>query len=161
MVSIEMGIMTTPINKYLGEHMTTLDWEKAEVFRLLKNAPGTQYQEADEAGQAEIRAWVKGLLITSEITVDFVKADGTERSMRCTLDSNRIPHAAAPKSISVPAEIQDSSTANIDGLTESRKPRKQPDPHSVRVFDTEKNEWRSFRFDRLQKITAELDFAAK
>jgi len=93
--------------------------------------------------------------------VDFVKADGTERSMRCTLDSNRIPHAAAPKSISVPAEIQDSSTANIDGLTESRKPRKQPDPHSVRVFDTEKNEWRSFRFDRLQKITAELDFAAK
>jgi hypothetical protein len=66
-----------------------------------------------------------------------------------------------PKPISVPAEIQASSTANIDGLAESRKPRKQPDPHSVRVFDTEKNEWRSFRFDRLQKITAQLDFAAK
>jgi len=153
--------MTTTVIKHLGEHMTTLDWEKAEVFRLLKNAPGTQYQEADEAGQAEIRAWVKGLLTTSEITVDFIKADGTQRSMRCTLDSNRIPHAAAPKPISVPAEIRASSTANIDGLAESRKPRKQPDPHSVRVFDTEKNEWRSFRFDRLQKITAELDFAAK
>jgi hypothetical protein len=150
-----MGIMTTPINKYLGEHMTTLDWEKAEVFRLLKNAPGTQYQETDEAGQAEIRAWVKGLLITSEITVDFVKADGTERSMRCTLDSSRIPQTA------VPTAIVKSSTANPDGLAESKKPRKQPDPHSVRVFDTEKNEWRSFRFDRLQKITAELDFAAK
>lgn len=134
--------------------MTTLDWEKAEVFRLLKNAPGTQYQEADEAGQAEIRAWVKGLLITSEITVDFVKADGTERSMRCTLDSNRIPPVPA-------GTIFKSSTANPDGLSESRKPRKAPDPHSVRVFDTEKNEWRSFRFDRLKKITAELDFAAK
>ena len=154
MVSIEMGIMTTTVIKHLGEHMTTLDWEKAEVFRLLKNAPGTQYQEADEAGQAEIRAWVKGLLITSEITVDFVKADGTERSMRCTLDSNRIPPVPA-------GTIFKSSTANPDGLTESRKPRKQPDPHSVRVFDTEKGEWRSFRFDRLQKITAELDFAAK
>jgi hypothetical protein len=154
MVSIEMGIMTTPINKYLGEHMTTLDWEKAEVFRLLKNAPGTQYQEADEAGQAEIRAWVRGLLITSEITVDFVKADGTERSMRCTLDSSRIPPAPV-------GAIFKSSVTNPDGLTESRKPRKQPHPHSVRVFDTEKNEWRSFRFDRLQKITAELDFAAK
>jgi len=141
--------------------MTTVDWEKAEVFRLLKNAPGTQYQEADEEGQAQIRAWVKNLLATSEITVDFIKADGTQRSMQCTLDSNRIPHAAAPKPISVPAEIQDSSTANIDGLAESRKPRKQPDPHSVRVFDTEKNEWRSFRFDRLQKITAQLDFTAK
>jgi len=146
--------MTTVI-KYLGEHMTQLDWEKAEVFRLLKNAPGTQYQEADEAGQAEIRAWVKGLLISSEITVDFVKADGTERSMRCTLDSNRIPQTAAPTA------IVKSSTANPDGLAESRKPRKPPDPHSVRVFDTEKGEWRSFRFDRLQKITAELDFAAK
>jgi hypothetical protein len=147
--------MTTVI-KHLGEHMmTTLDWEKAEVFRLLKNAPGTQYQETDEAGQAEIRAWVKGLLITSEITVDFVKADGTQRSMRCTLDSNRIPQKPAPTA------IVKSSTANPDGLAESRKPRKQPDPHSVRVFDTEKNEWRSFRFDRLQKITAELDFAAK
>jgi hypothetical protein len=136
-------------------------WEQQEIVRLLKGAPGTQYQEADETGQAEIRSWVKNLLATSEITVDFVKADGTERSMRCTLDSNRIPHAAAPKPISVPADIQASSTANIDGLAESRKPRKQPDPHSVRVFDTEKNEWRSFRFDRLQKITAQLDFAAK
>jgi hypothetical protein len=155
MVSIEMGIMTTTVIKHLGEHMTQLDWEKAEVFRLLKNAPGTQYQEADEAGQAEIRAWVKGLLILSEITVDFVKADGTERSMRCTLDSSRIPQTA------VPTAIVKSSTANPDGLAESKKPRKQPDPHSVRVFDTEKNEWRSFRFDRLQKITAELDFAAK
>jgi hypothetical protein len=145
--------MTTVI-KHLGEHMTTLDWEKAEVFRLLKNAPGTQYQEADDAGQAEIRAWVKGLLITSEITVDFVKADGTERSMRCTLDSNRIPPVPA-------GTIFKSSVTNPDGLAESKKPRKQPDPHSVRVFDTEKNEWRSFRFDRLQKITAELDFAAK
>jgi len=155
MVSIEVGIMTTTVIKHLGEHMTTLDWEKAEVFRLLKNAPGTQYQEADEAGQAEIRAWVKGLLITSEITVDFVKADGTERSMRCTLDSSRIPQTAAPTA------IVKSSVTNPDGLTENKKPRKEPDPHSVRVFDTEKNEWRSFRFDRLQKITAELDFAAK
>jgi len=146
--------MTTTVIKHLGEHMTTLDWEKAEVFRLLKNAPGTQYQEADEAGQAEIRAWVKGLLITSEITVDFVKADGTERSMRCTLDSNRIPPIPA-------GTIFKSSVTNPDGLTENKKPRKEPDPHSVRVFDTEKNEWRSFRFDRLQKITAELDFAAK
>jgi hypothetical protein len=75
--------------------------------------------------------------------------------MRCTLDSSRIPQTA------VPTAIVKSSTANPDGLAESKKPRKQPDPHSVRVFDTEKNEWRSFRFDRLQKITAELDFAAK
>lgn len=143
---------------------TTVDWEKAEVFRLLKNAPGTQYQEADEEGQAQIRAWVKGLLITSEITVDFVKADGTQRSMRCTLDSDRIPQIPPKPVPAASVEIFGSSTANPDGLDtlgESKKPRKEPDPHSVRVFDTEKGEWRSFRFDRLQKITAQLDFAAK
>ena len=141
--------------------MDLMDWEKQEVFRLLKNQPGTHYQETDESGRKQMRDWVKNLLANSEVTVKFVKSDGTTRDMRCTLDSNRIPHAAAPKPISVPADIQASSTANIDGLAESRKPRKQPDPHSVRVFDTEKNEWRSFRFDRLQKITAQLDFAAK
>jgi hypothetical protein len=43
-------------------------------------------------------------------------------------------------------------------LKESKKPRKEPDPHSLRVFDLEKNEWRSFRFDRLKKVTAELNF---
>lgn len=132
----------------------SLIWEQQEIVRLLKGAPGTQYQEADEVGQAEIRSWVKGLLITSEITVDFVKADGTQRSMRCTLDSNRIPPVPA-------GTIFKSSVTNPDGLAESKKPRKQPDLHSVRVYDTEKNEWRSFRYDRLQKITAQLDFAAK
>ena len=69
----------------------SLIWEQQEIVRLLKGAPGTQYQEADEVGQAQIRSWVKGLLVNSEITVDFIKADGTERSMRCTLDSDRIP----------------------------------------------------------------------
>ena len=62
----------------------SLIWEQQEIVRLLKGAPGTQYQEADEAGQAEIRAWVKNLLATSEITVDFIKADGTERIFATT-----------------------------------------------------------------------------
>jgi hypothetical protein len=48
----------------------------------------------------------------------------------------------------------------VDGIVkESKKPRKEPDPHSLRVFDLEKQEWRSFRFDRLKKVTAELNFS--
>jgi hypothetical protein len=145
---------------FRGELMDLMDWEKAEVFRLLKNAPGTQYQEADALGQLEIRSWVKNLLANSEVTVQFVKSDGTIRDMRCTLDSNRIPHAAAPKPISVPAEIQASSAANIDGLTvtESRKPRREPDPVTQRVYDLDQGAWRSFRYDRLKKITTEINF---
>lgn len=131
-----------------------IDWDKSEVLRVLANQPGTQYQQATAAEQARVRTWVKELLIASVITVDFVKADGTARTMRCTLDAARIP----PRPVGTIFEV---TVHNPDGLTESKKPPKESDPHSVRVWDIEKGEWRSFRFDRVQKITAELDFAAK
>ena len=125
-------------------------WEKDEVVRLLRGQPGTQYQEADDQVKEQIREWVRGLLQNSEVTVTFTKADGTDRDMLCTLDHSRIPVSVA-KTIS--------TTAPVDGIVrESRKPRKEPDPHSIRVFDLEKQEWRSFRFERLRKVTATLDF---
>ena len=141
---------------FRGELMDLMDWEKNEVFRLLKNQPGTHYQEADESGRKQMRNWVKNLLGNSEVTVKFVKSDGTVRDMRCTLDSSRIP-PAPPKP--VPLEIESSSTVNIDGLAESKKPRKEPDPVTQRVYDLDQGAWRSFRYDRLQKITAEINFA--
>ena len=125
-------------------------WQKLEVMRLLKGAPGTQYQEADDDGKEHIRNWIKGLLSNSEVKVTFVKANGTDREMRCTLDGAKIP--AKPISPT-------NSTAPVDGIVrESKRPRKEPDPHSIRVYDLEKQEWRSFRFDRLKKVTAELTF---
>ena len=123
-------------------------WEKQEVVRLLKGAPGTQYQEADDVNKAIIRDWIKSLLQKSTITVTFVKADGTDREMLCTLNWDNIPVDKTPKE----------TPATIDGIVKESKQRKEPDPHSLRVFDLEKNEWRSFRFDRLKKITAELKF---
>ena len=127
-------------------------WEKDEVVRLLRGVPGTQYQEGDDQIKEQIRSWVRGLLTNSAITVTFTKADGTDREMLCTLDSSRIP-------VSVAKPIPTTSTAPVDGIVrESRKPRKEPDPHSIRVFDLEKGEWRSFRFDRLRKVTATLNF---
>jgi hypothetical protein len=129
--------------------MTKTDWEKAEVFRLLKNAPGTQYQEADDANKAIIRDWIRSLLQKSTITVTFTKADGTNREMLCTLNWDVIPTDKAPK---------ETPTTPIDGIVKESKQRKQPDPHSLRVFDVAKQEWRSFRFDRVLKITSELKF---
>ena len=125
-------------------------WEKDEVVRLLKGVPGTQYQEGDDQIKLQIREWVRGLLTNSEIMVTFTKADGTDRDMRCTLDHSRIP-------VSVAKPV--STTAPVDGIVrESRNPKKEPDPHSIRVFDLEKQEWSSFRFDRLKRVTATLDF---
>ena len=139
--------------------MDSLDtWEKQEVFRLLKGLPGTMYQEADEEGRTLLRSWVKQLLGNSIITVQFVKADGTVRDMRCTLSGAHIPPAPPQP---VPTEIEGSSTANVDGrLTlKETKTRKEPDPETQRVYDLDAGAWRSFRYDRLQKITAVIDFA--
>ena len=136
---------------YRGELQMDMEtWEKQEVVRLLKGAPGTHYQEADDVNKAIIRDWIKSLLQKSTITVTFVKADGTDREMLCTLNWDHIPVDKVPKA---------APTGSIDGLITESKTRKEPDPHSLRVFDLEKQEWRSFRFDRLKKVTAELNFS--
>ena len=125
---------------------TKFDWEKQEMVRLLKGAPGTMYQEADDNEKTVMRDWVRSLLQKQPITITFVKADGTLRDMLCTLDWERIPQDKHP------------GQPSVDGIVKESKQRKEPDPHSLRVFDVEKGEWRSFRFDRLKKITAELNF---
>ena len=65
--------------------------------------------------------------------VTFTKKDGTERVMRCTLDLGQVPAEHMPKS---------------DGNTvteESKGPLE-----TVRVFDIEKEGWRSFRLDSVK-----------
>jgi hypothetical protein len=119
-------------------------WEKQEVVRLLKGAPGTQYQQADDANKAIMRDWIRSLLQKGAVTVTFTKADGTDREMRCTLNPEQLPLVTV--------------TGPVDGIVKESKQRKQSDEHSLRVFDLEKGEWRSFRFDRLKKVTAELSF---
>ena len=125
---------------------TVATWQQAELVRLLKNAPGTQYQESDDANQAIIRDWLRSLLQTGPVTVVFTKADGTDREMRCTLSHDLLPAVPAPNKAVEPETVQES------------KPRKAPDVHSLRVFDLDKNEWRSFRFERLRKVKAEIVF---
>ena len=132
-----------PLNKE-----SKMDWTKQEMVRLLKGAPGTEYQEADDTGKTVIRDWVRSLLQNGAITVSFIKADGSVRDMNCTLDWQKIPTDKHPKGDSTP----------VDGIVRESRQRREPDEHSLRVFDLEKQEWRSFRFDRLQKITATLKF---
>jgi hypothetical protein len=124
-------------------------WQKQEVVRLLRGAPGTAYQEADDTNRTIMRDWVRSLLQKQPITVTFVKADGTDREMRCTLNPEELP-----------AVVQ---TGPVDGivLESTKKPRKdpkEPDPAVIKVYDLEAKSWRSFRMDRLKKITAELNF---
>lgn len=122
-------------------------WEQSETVRLLSSLPGTQYQESDETNQAIIRDWVRRLLQTTEVEVEFVKSDGTLRVMRCTLNPEQFPV--------VPTNV---TTGPVDGIVTESRPRKQPDVHSIRVFDLDQQAWRSFRFDRLRRVSASLKF---
>jgi hypothetical protein len=135
-----------------------MKWEQQEVIRLLKGVPGTQYQEADDANRHVMRDWVRSLLEKQPITVTFVKADGTDRTMRCTLHWDLIPEKPPMAVISHSASI----VGRVDGLvtesTKSRKQPKEPDPAVIKVYDLDAGAWRSFRMDRLKKISAELSF---
>jgi hypothetical protein len=141
-----------------GELMENpLSWEQQEVFRLLKAQPGTTYQESDETGRHIFRDWVRNLLNMSEITVTFVKADGSIRDMRCTLDGDRIP----PQPLRAEKSAKETP---VDGLRqngflgENKEVTKPEENHSQKVFDLDAGAWRSFRYDRLKKVTATMHF---
>jgi hypothetical protein len=87
----------------------------------------------------EFKDWTYGLLRSpnaKDLCITFTKKDGTERSMRCTLVESRIPQDKTPKSEQTPAS--------------------QTSGSAVRVFDTELNEWRSFRWDSVTKVEFDL-----
>ena len=131
---------------------TPLSWEQQEVFRLLKAQPGTAYQESDETGRHIFRDWVRGLLDVSEITVTFVKADGTVRDMRCTLDRDRIPPQPPRELNKAPPAGTVREDREIAALV------KPEESHTQKVFDLDAGAWRSFRYDRLKKVTATMSF---
>jgi hypothetical protein len=137
-----------------------LPWEQQEVFRLLKAQPGTTYQESDETGRHIFRDWVRRLLEVSEITVTFVKADGSIRDMRCTLDRGWIP-PQPPKPEKPAKETPVDGLRQHGFLGEDREiaaPIKPEENHTQKVFDLDASAWRSFRYDRLKKVTATMNF---
>lgn len=86
----------------------------------------------------EFKTWTLGLLHdrnTKDLCITFTKRDGTEREMRCTLVEETIPQEKQPKT----AGAASTSTGS-----------------AVRVFDVEKQEWRSFRWDSVTKVSFNL-----
>jgi len=75
------------------------------------------------------REWLHRLLESQEADVTFTKKDGTERKMRCTLAKSKIPTEKTPKNTG-----------------------KSKSDDALAVFDLEKNDWRSFRWDSVKRI---------
>lgn len=66
------------------------------------------------------------------VTVVFTKLDGSERKMVCTLVEGKIPTDKKPYTQTTPATTSE---------------------QAVRVFDLEIEEWRSFRWDSVKRVT--------
>ena len=81
----------------------------------------------------EGRKWIHGVLKMHETSITFTKKDGTERTMLCSLMENIIPDEKKPKNVN------------------RNKPQE-----SIAVFDLEKQEWRSFRFDSVKSVEFDI-----
>lgn len=75
------------------------------------------------------KEWIHSVLKMHETSIVFTKKDGTERKMLCTLLEDKIPSEKMPKN-SGKAKNED----------------------SIAVFDLEKQDWRSFRFDSVKEV---------
>ena len=73
------------------------------------------------------RDMLKNALMHSVVKVRFTKVDGSERTMLCTLSENLIPVGDVPKT----NRVYDGESA------------------TMRVFNMDLHEWRSFREDNL------------
>jgi hypothetical protein len=73
--------------------------------------------------------WLRTLLHERVVGITFIKKDGSERLMKCTLSETKIPSEFAPKG---------SEKAKSDEV--------------LPVFDVENDGWRSFRWDSIKKI---------
>jgi hypothetical protein len=77
--------------------------------------------------------WLNGMLKVTDMTITFTKKDGTVRVMKCTLMPDSLP------------------VVETKPLAEGKTPRKESTT-SMRVFDLEKNEWRSFATTSVTRV---------
>ena len=76
--------------------------------------------------------FLKDLLFNKIVEVKFLKKDGTERKMVCTLKPDLLP---------------------VQTDLEEAVQKKTPNPDVLAVWDLENNGWRSFRYDSIIGFT--------
>lgn len=91
------------------------------------------YSTAIPEEQEIYREWLQGVLREHTVDLTFRKKDDTMREMKCTLIESMLP-------------VIEKKTDRI------RKENKDV----LSVFDLEKNEWRSFRYDSIEALSFDL-----
>jgi len=111
-----------------------MNTDQLKAWSAISGQPANYYANATESERQIWREWIRGMLKEREITVDFEKATGEFRSMKCTLRKD------------LGAKYT---------VTESTNPKK-PNPDVCVVWDTNQQAWRSFRWDRVKRIQFDL-----
>ena len=106
--------------------------DKHATWRALAGDPGNYYCQASDGERQQFRDWLIALLREREVLVDFVKADGDFRSMKCTLNEGL------------------GAKYSGNGST------KQANPEVCVVWDTNQAAWRSFRWDRMKRVQFDI-----
>jgi len=101
----------------------------------MKSFEENWYSKASPAEQAEFRQWLKEHLQMGPVNVVFRKADGEVRDMQATLKSGIVP-------------LYERKTD---------RPKKPANIETCAVYDLNKKEWRSFRYDRIVSVGFDLD----
>ncbi len=100
----------------------------------------SKYNPSENWTDAEwntFQTWLLGVLACGAVVVNFTKQDGSVRIMNCTLDPSKFP----------PVEVK--------SLAEGKLPRKASTT-SIRVFDLDKKEWRSFTTRNVNRVNFSL-----
>ena len=79
------------------------------------------------------KEWLRKILRNEIIDVTFLKKNGSERKMQCTLLSEKIPTDMVPKGTN-----------------------KTQSTETIAVFDVENQGWRSFRWDSIKQINLSI-----
>lgn len=99
-------------------------------------------QNLNESELKLFKKWLKGCLAFGPVKVTFIKKDGTERVMECTLAPSLVP--AEP--------VHETNTDNpIDFPAPKREKKINED--TCPVYDMEAKGWRSFRWDSVKQVT--------
>jgi len=116
--------------------MTTVT--KNIIIEILKNT---------EQGYQNFQNLLESEMYRGVVTVVFLKKDGTERTMRCTLNPDLIPRQEVVESVNA----RDSDT--VETPTLNVKPQRKTNNDVRTCWDTEAAAWRSFRWDSIKTIT--------
>lgn len=89
----------------------------------------SEYSKMNKKDQKKFREFIKGVLQNETATLTFQKKDGTMRVMKASLREEHMP-------------VYEKKTERV----------RSENDEVLSVVDLEKKEWRSFRYDSIQKI---------